>query len=536
MQAPSAGRINMEYRSLPPGWVAHYDQQYYVNLNATPPVASFVHPYDQYGRTSNNQISRPPTDAVPNAPMSGHQVQDHTRSVQIIPPFVAVTEAQGAQGPTFAQKLYASSLPTSLSYPTNATSRPSSSLGRSPEANLYATPPSSPIAGFLVPSPTSSSVVPAHSSSEPLRASPSVLHGSSRKPRGARSPNFPRTSFSVVDRTSVSESADEFGVRTISQNRQTLDSTRQLNNRPYSTELDTHQHRSVTVPTFVYSTTSTAQNPTRNAQSKKVTDHKITICSPNPLQVSTKITTPAFQVFTGTQSIQSSSSEISHVPSVAPSTKPVLAPIIIPNSSSLASRPHNDGTIIPTGADLPFRNQQVAYLPSTQNSMFWTSNHSQSVARSSTPPGQPGSRIVQNGKNPNANHKLLKKVGMAVGKSVGKATLRLGTKVALENMDSSANIDNSLMDAINTDIPEVAFTAASHAIASADNLAIDSSFDTGVCPPSSSTQFSPEYTAILQQMESMGLNQPVAPRQSSLDSSEVTNILATMHAMQVRHN
>ncbi|KAF9535788.1 hypothetical protein CPB83DRAFT_878871 [Crepidotus variabilis] len=228
---------NPDRRPLPSGWVDHYDTQrklwYYVDINSTVPKVNFIHPEDQDPPTPpSGGYGYPSMPQAPSPPISPPQLQyqqpsapprQHRMSVGGTPFEQAQAQARTAQ-PSFAQKLYASSVNSQTAYPT-----PSSSVEeRAPKFRGSPTQ-TSPSGGYfdsssLFTSPVS--LVPSPSTSLSGLPSPPVSpqndpYNPSRRARGSRpTSSNGGSSYSFASLPSVSESTsnnDDFRSRALFQ-------------------------------------------------------------------------------------------------------------------------------------------------------------------------------------------------------------------------------------------------------------------------------------------------------------------------------
>ncbi|KAF8973845.1 hypothetical protein BDZ97DRAFT_1912300 [Flammula alnicola] len=514
--------------------------RFYANLDIVPPRVSFIHPDDDDPPPNILNIF-PPRDSsvVASTP---HRRTASSPSIQGNTPFSGAVEAQRARQPSFAQQLYASAIPqNSLPTPANSDDEleegptflngyalQSSPRSISSAPNLYSSPDSS-----FFPSP-SSSPNPSPSSMPLERSRYHNSHSISQRPRGARSPTFPRPFLSPNSGTSnlallpVEEDGDEFP-------------TWMLYNSPHSNPTpsssmkdsqsdDPSRHgRASTLPAmsshmYPQSTQCLVSKP------KETPIYLLVARPPEVLPDPTKITTPAFQLPSAYQP-NSSTTTSSAIPS--PSSLPTTSPIDVLPASNM-----NQITSLPMVPDMPYIQApgQLA-LQSVSAGNLASYNANQLVG---LPPGagmplvqaqaqilpqqvmhsEPTHEVQEAADRKRARNKLLKKTGIAVGKSAGKLALR---------------VDNEpgVMDAISAGISELAVSAATSAV----SHAVDAATSSAVIPPQppSTSTISPQQGLTMMQAVQMGRLQqqsiPVLQRPTVIP--DYSSILGQMQAMQI---
>ncbi|KDR85221.1 hypothetical protein GALMADRAFT_233941 [Galerina marginata CBS 339.88] len=518
---------NPDRRSLPPGWVTQFDSRrkiwYYINLEAATPQVSFIHPDDQdlpFERPRGRSVTMP-AGSIP------HQ-QPMATTAQSSTPFATAMQASKAKKPTFAQQLYASATwsvqrnseeneqNSSVSEIVTQSTSPEEDRSLSPAPALSLNPPTS-----------SSGPLLSFTSSTGLQdqAPQYISRGPTRRPRGARKPTFLRPSTSLPSTSAypgfavpfANGNADDLGGRVLLN----LSSS---NGMPMpQEEIRFRQHRrTATVP----STAPNTASQSFMSKSKETPTYSL-ISRPPEASSNCKMTTPAFQALPHT-TLRSVST-----PNAPPFSCPIVSPIqpalAILGSPLLAHVPLTSPSMsnLPSGAAAPMLPMQY-FLPASQ-----TVINTQSPTLTCSP-----NRVGQNPDSNNHDHKVLKKVGIAAGKSAGKTAIRVGAKMVLgsigvpTNLFPSSDSSGDVMDTLAAGMSQLAVSAGSSAVLNPSPTLVNPPPNTASSTVHSVTPV--DYAAILNQMQTrQPAQQQSTPQQSSLNPSDVSLILAQMQAMHL---
>ncbi|CAA7271416.1 unnamed protein product [Cyclocybe aegerita] len=457
----------------------------------------------------------------------------YIQATQADVPLVNAVRAHNSGKPTQAQQLYASVIQKQPLLINSTNPLPENGCDDGGPVNsecsgedfdpesLYASPSASPSATPSSPTPT-----PTPLSSVPSPSLNGIQSFSNRagNRRGARSSTVSRLSTSPLYAPSGGHAA------TFKYTLPHLSSSSNVRNP--GAELTFQHHGSATLPTAFPRSSATNTLPSGSTTARKEAPmYTTTARLSSQLSDPSKLTTPAFQ--NGSLSLTSRPNPI------------VVHNIAAPKSSAIDSLPSSQPQFAPSlsGATIqhPYNLPWPAVISISSNNATISSQPNVLLegAQGNT---NPTATLPQNDVDPHARRKILKKISISIGKSVGKVVLKARAKMVLGSVGIPTDVTNILssedeggvVDALTAGLSEMVASAAS----GVSNAIIPGATQSKPSTPSTANTASPS-ASVSRVLVPIHEPAPAAPAMPSMPTNS-TNVSqadydAIVHQMNLLH-